>query len=393
MKTYNQASIQDHKIVLKIIPIIGVLFFAITLFLALRSSGTGLYEVSIYDTYTPTFWLLIIGTILFGIVSSLGEIFYGLEDYGWIPGVSLIVAANLIVLSLPILNNYAFVTQWDDVNHFSISRNILDYGQPNPENFYPISHLLASAFTLITGLDLHDTILLFPVIFFVIFILNTAFAIWVLDQNPRVRGLVITMASILLFSNFSTVFRPVHFTVCLIPLFIGWLYTSRKSRRVTDVLVALLMLIFVPFLHPLAVFSSAVLILAFGFAFILKHPHNFKNIIGEFFNPLSILLVLWLTWFTTFRVFGSTTRRLVAVLTQGLLGGHSLYGYINAADRASLQLNELFPLILYTFGSTIIYLTIAGIVIIWVLIQIIRRDRTFSEHIIALSLFTPDSCA
>ncbi|HEY5573210.1 MAG TPA: hypothetical protein VIK64_09395, partial [Anaerolineales bacterium] len=117
--------------------------------------GSGAYEVSLYRAYPAAFWVCIFSTILLGQLAAWLEIFYVRKSYGWLYPLCLVLFANLLVLSLPTLRHYAFVTQWDDVNHFAQSLTILDSRRPDPADFYPAAHLLVAAFSRLAGLDLH----------------------------------------------------------------------------------------------------------------------------------------------------------------------------------------------------------------------------------------------
>jgi hypothetical protein len=370
------------------VDIAGSLVLATAFYLASRTPGDGTYEVGIYQAYPRELWVAVILGILLGLAGTLGNLSPASGSGGWLSNLLLVIISGSFVLSLPFLRDYAFVSQWDPVNHFAHVADILEHGRPFSENFYPVVHCLAAFFSLITGVLPQETILVLPVLFHLFYVANTAFAIWTLDPDPRARRLTITLASPLLFANFGSVFRPTHLAVCTLPLFVGWLWRSRgRGIGASDAVPLLLLLVFLPFLHPLAVISAAAVILLFGAASSGSQLRKLPRRTGSLLNPLFILLIIWLTWFMSFRLFGATTRRLVETFVEGLSGAHSLGGYVDSAQKARLSWREVVSLIGYTYGPMLLYLGLAAIAVIQSLRQSLRRGRPVPAHLLALSLF------
>jgi hypothetical protein len=368
--------------------ILGVIALSAALFMASDMPGQGAYEVNIYKAYPSLFWILLSIALISGFITVFSDIFSTDKLRMWVYGFLLIVLVNIFVLSLPYLRDYAFTGQWDDVNHFGYATSIAEYERPDPQNFYPVSHLLAVAFSQITGLDLQVTIMLFPMLFYLVYLANTAFAAWTIDTSLRVRVLILTLASPLVFHTYSAIFRPTYFSVCMFPLVVGWIYQTRFQRRVwLDSIPFILLFVFLPFLHPWAVISTTAITLAFGVSFVWEHARRLRGNSGLFLTPVMILGITWLTWFTTFQVFGATLQRLFLSFASGLTGAHSLVDYVDKAQQVDLQINRILSLIIYTYGPTSLYLGFAGIAIIWTFVQIVRHRRQVPAYILALSLF------
>jgi hypothetical protein len=368
--------------------IVGALALSAALLLASSRPGHGTYEVNVYEAYPSPFWILVSVALSLGFMSVFSEIFSMHSPYGWVYGFLLIVLVNSLILSLPCLRDYAFTNQWDDVVHFSLAMNIVEYGQPDSQNFYPTSHLLATAFSQITGLDLQVVISLFPMFFYLVHLANTAFVAWSMDTRSGVRALMMTLASPLVFHTYSTTFRPTHFSVCMFPLVVGWIYRTRFQRlRWLDSIPFVLLLIFLPFFHPWSVVSAIGISLAFGIAFALEPTKRLRSDSSLFLTPVVILGITWWTWFTAFRVFGATLRRLVLSFGNALAGTHSLADYLSKAQQAELHLSRVLSLVVYTYGLTILYLGLAGLVIIWTFVQVVIRRRWVPAHLLALSSF------
>jgi energy-converting hydrogenase Eha subunit A len=368
--------------------VLGVIALSAALFMASDMPGQGAYEVNIYKAYPSLFWILLSIALTSGFITVFSDIFSAGKLCIWVYGLLLIVLVNIFVLSLPYLRDYAFTGQWDDVNHFGYATSIAEYERPGPQNFYPVSHLLAVAFSQITGLDLQVTIMLFPMLFYLVYLANTAFAAWTIDTSLRARVLILTLASPLVFHTYSTIFRPTYFSVCMFPLVVGWIYQTRLQRRVwLDSIPFILLLVFLPFLHPWAVISTAIITFAFGISFVLERTRRLWGNSGLFLTPVMILGITWLTWFTAFQIFGATLQRLLLSFTSSLTGAHSLADYVDKAQQSELQLNRILSLFIYSYGPTSLYLGFAGVAIIWAVIQIVRHRRRVPEYVLALSLF------
>lgn len=373
--------------------LIGLLALAGALFVAGGTPGTGAYEVSIYRAYPVPFWVLTVVTIGTGITIGLGEVFVGRRPYGWVHGFGLVVAANTLILSLPYLRDYAFISLWDPTNHFSFALNIIEHGRPAATDFYPVAHLIAAAFSRFTGVDLQIVILVFPVIFYLVYLANTAFVAWTIDERPAARGLILVLASPLVFYFYAGMFYPTHFAVYMVSFVAGWIFRVQSGKgQPNDRIPLLLLLPFLPLLHPWAVVSGATLIAAFGIACIYQRIHGFRLSLHRydlkfFLLPLLVLSSVWAVWFTRFPVFGATLQRLISSLTRGAGGRASLTDYISAAQRGGLSTERISSLIVFTYGPGLIYCGLAMVVLTWTLSQVARRRSNVPVQTLALSFF------
>lgn len=373
---------------LKLITIISILCLTGALLIAANTPSSGTYQISIYQAYPATFWLLLVIAIGLGLVSIFGEILLEKRSYRWWLPFLIVVLANTLILSTQYLQDYAFATQWDDVRHFGSVTSIIENQQPDINNFYPISHVLVTTFYLFTGLSLQKTIILFPTFFYLVYLANTAFAAWTVSTRPGVRGVMMALATPLVFGTFSTIFRPTHFSVYLLPFFIAWLYRTRLQKTGhVEKMIFVLLLLFLPFIHPWAVISALFILLLFWFAIAWKSRSEFKEKSDLYLTPLSITLICWLVWFIRFRAFGATIKDLFDSLVNSIARAESLPRYLEIADRASLPISKIISLIFYTYAHAFFYFAPAGIVVIWIMIQMIRRNRQLPTHMLALSCF------
>ena len=397
--------------------------------------GSGAYEISLYHAYPAAFWILIVSTILMGQLAVWLEIFSARKSYGWLYPLSLVLLAHLLILSLPLLRHYAFASQWDDVNHFAQTLTLLDTGRPDPADFYPAAHLLVAAFSRLAGLDLHAALLLFSPIFYLVYLANMAFVACLVDGRPGARGLVLSFSLPLGYATFSSVFRPVIFSVYLLPLLFGWLYKTRLLKASwVDSLPFLLILIFLPFLHPWAVLTAALLLLALSLARLLSLPFapsvsensmfldQHSSLPGQLTDssqftirnsplasttlprtpaperppasplpstpPLALLSVIWLTWFSSFEIFAPSLRRVLNSFTLAITAEHSLSDYLDKTQRIQMPPGKIVSLIVFNYGPAILLLALAAVAIIGVINGFARKKHHVSLDLLALSVFT-----
>lgn len=376
-----------YTILIKLGVIIGFLALVGALLIASNTPATSTYEISIYQAYPSLFWFLLAFIQIIGLMSIFAEVFLVRRPYGWLLPFLMVALTNTLILSTQYLRDHAFATQWDDVSHFGMATSVLDNEQPDINNFYPISHLLATTFSLLTGLDLQLTILLFPILFYLIYLLNVAFAAWCIDTRSGVRGLMMALATPLVFGTFSTIFRPTHFSVYLLPFFIGWLYRTHKLKvGFADKIIFILLLAFCPFFHPWAVISTIFVIFFFWFALAWKSISKFKDESESFLTSLGIIGITWLIWFMEFRAFGATFKELIDSFISGIARSESLPKYVNLVEKSGIQIYKILSLIFYSYGHAFLYFSLAGVVMIWVLLRLIRRHH-IPTHILALSFF------
>lgn len=371
----------------------GILSLSAAMVVASAFPGDGSYEASIYQAYPTFFWILIGFALVMGVFSALSSVFIYRDSYAWVFGFMLIVASNCLVLSLPLLRDYAFMGMWDSANHYSYTLNIVEYGRPHPENFYPMSHLLAAMFHMLTGIELHAIILIFPLFFYLLYMANTLFLAWTIDNRPGVRALIMVLASLLVYSFFGVMFYPTHFAVYMMPLFLGWLLRSRLGNTGTlDSLPILLILFFLPFLHPWAVISTVVVTATFILSAWWRQLRtgSMSTILSKpsiFLTPLLIVSVTWLAWFTTFQLFGASVQRILHSFRVGLGGPEALSRYLEVAQRAGLSVERVVSLILHTYGPSLLYLGMASTVIGWVWFRAAHYTSKAPLHLLALSIF------
>ena len=238
--------------------------FAGVLFLASFYVGDGSYESSLYRSYPPIFWIGIISAFVLGLTQILFVSFQRPNSYRWLLGLLLIVVVNLFIISLPYFRDYMFNGQWDSPNHHSMIQNIIRTERPFSDDFYPVAHLLTAAFSLISGESIPNSMHFTTIFFYFLGVMNMFFLAWVYDPRPGVRGILLALASFPLYSTYQSMFFPVQYSIYMLLFFIGWfLKTRQPDRSWREVVIFILSLLFLPYLHPLAVVVPLVFLIIY----------------------------------------------------------------------------------------------------------------------------------
>jgi len=370
----------------KIVFIYSLIFLLVSaiFILAVFFPSYGNYEWNIYRSYPLYFWVLIILCISLSTGISFYEIYKYPDKYNWLVGFSLLLLINVFLISLPFARNYAFASAWDTASHYGYILDILRKGVPSDFNFYPIAHLSAMSFMFSSSLDLYDILLVFPIFYYLIYICNTAFAAWVIDKRPSVRGMILLISLPLIYQAFTTVYRPVQYAVFFAPYLVGLLfikYNSLSSWK--DNLLLVLILIFLPFLHPWGVIFSFVLMIAYylSYRFICK----FSISVDYLTTMIFILFITWFTWFSSFRLFGVTLKTILISFAEGLTGEYSINSLTLRAQQVDLPASKIISLIVFTYGTSIIYVIIAVLVGAILFLKFVRK-KVLSQYANSMSL-------
>ncbi|MBI3160210.1 MAG: hypothetical protein HYZ26_11495 [Chloroflexi bacterium] len=343
---------------------LGVVSLLAAASMTLRNLGSGNYEASLYSQYPASFWILVSTSGLISILTVFLEIFYVHRGYQWVWGVVLLLALTAFMLLQPYLRDYAFHGQYDTVVHYSWSLEIVDYGTPAEEDFYPLAHLWASLLANATGITVQKAVLLLPVLMYVVGICNAFVLAQAIDDRPQIQGLIVLMLVLPVYSFFQSMFYPLQMGIYFLWLFLAFFIRTRKaSRSIQDSLIFIVILFALPFIHPLAVLAALVAIVSYYATAALtgsERPdrQQTKSLFESFVVPFAMLFASWFTWFSNFRAFGISVNRIFQALVEEL-SGQSFASRYSDVVQGSNTLAELSRLAIFVHGPALIYLALA----------------------------------
>lgn len=300
-----------------------ILISAVLVVIISTPPATG-YEISIYDAYPISFWVLLITTIACGIVILIHQAFDEKLSRWWMAGFSVILFSNLLILLLPVARGYVTFGRADVLAHIGYIAEILFTGHfplTGPKaDYYPALHILCADLSLATGLTPEQLAELIPVLFFMFYIISIYLLAKEVATHWRQVLLITTFGSLLLFQHNvgNVMLAPAVqcFYLCPFTLFL-FFKTQKIGNNLSHALPFILTLLFLPLFHPGE--GSAFMILIFmclGFSSWLYRRIKKTNQVDEtsvmlsrsisFFMPGLILFTIWFVWFSSFFAFART---------------------------------------------------------------------------------------
>jgi hypothetical protein len=199
---------------------------------------------------------------------------------------------------------------------------------------------------------------------------------------------MVTLGLPLVIGTYPAIFRPFLLALYAIPFFIIWLFEAKTGQQRTRATIPfILTLLFFPFTHTIIALAIVLLLTLLT----LTSYTDKKNAIftfQEMFTSLTILIILWLSFFSSLYIFPWLIKKLLSTLL--FIGsGRSMAGnYLKAAQHAAIPLYKIISIVFFSYGSIILYLIPVFIAIVFTLFQIIHHKRKIDPIPFALSIFS-----
>jgi hypothetical protein len=357
----------------RILGTVGSVFILIALcIIAITPIASG-YETSIYGAYPWYFWGLIILCIIFGIIMLIHSTFGAKPQHlqGYIGGVIIVIAANLIILLLPIFRGYYISDAADEVSHLGWIKDIALTGHIGATDVYPISHIFAFQTSSITTLDPRFVIMILPSIFYLIYLAGIFLLSRTLSKKFGTVLLVLTFGLPLIFTSFNNEFLPTQFSLYLVPMILFLFFKRFSNQYLKYSVMFFTLLVLMVFVHPLGCLFLIGLFVLLSLSFIF-HDLLLKRIniqVDRFsknlFSPLipaSILIVLFFAWYHRFKMINESISNFFSWFING--GGVSpLAQVVQQGQNSHLNIFQVVHLIINTYGQVILFIILALIAI------------------------------
>jgi hypothetical protein len=348
----------------KILAALGSVLILLALsILAFTPEASG-YEPSIYNAYPNYFWVIIILSLMCGILILIHKAFTDDKQHSqwYLAGIFILIATNLIVITLPISRGYFISDFADEVSHLGMIKDILLNGHVGVNNFYPISHILTSQINLLTGLDVRFVIKIMPAIFYLIYLAGLFLLARQTSKNIRVTILVMGFGTPLLFTFYTNLFLPTQFCLYVMPMLLYLFFRCNENHILNRIILFYLFLSMVPFLHPLGAILIVAIFILLGIAEMTRYLGLKKNggeqidrsfAWGVIWPPAVILFILFFGWFSNFSFFKF-------VLSQFFSGGASpLDDMVQQGATARITLLDFVRLLFNNNGQDLLMLFLA----------------------------------
>lgn len=357
-------------------------FFSALIIILQRPSAQG-YEISIYSAYPWYFWILICFSSFTGIVTLIYNSFVPLKSKSWVIGLIICMFCNITLLLLPIFRAYTVSNFADEVTHLGIIKDILLNGHTGSRNFYPSSHLIVISIYLISSIPPELCIKFIPAIFYSLYIVCIYKYAEVANCLPSQKMLILAFGSVLLFTYFNYLFLPTQLFLYYVPfiLLVNEKRNSIKNKELWS-LIFILVLIFLPFFHPLGTFFVISIIIIYEAAKVLSQFPTYKSMNSiKYVNlkPAIILTVIMIIWFSTFVAFKYTILEAYNAIIYDY-GASPVVTVGQQLQSVNYGYYDLFELISKNYGHELIY-TVLSVISIYILIRNILLSKYIPKQI------------
>lgn len=379
----------------KVIITIGFVFISLIAFIIARTPPASSYEISIYQVYPVYFWMLVIGTMFCGILVLIRNAFCkGQPSYLYLYGYFLLIALNLIIITLPIFRGYFIKSGGDEITHIGYIFDVLKYGHIGNTNIYPVSHILSSQIALIGGMDIRTVINILPVCFYILYMLGLLLLAKNVTRYSKQICLILAFGSVLLFTYFNYLYLPTQYIVYALPLFLYLFFKSKSQNDYKFNICLLIYLISLPFLHPLgSLLSIAILILINLSTYLarLLYRKKVKSGIPDSYSkinswlPVIILFVIFFAWYSTFSLFKASVKDTFSLFTHEEIKT-PISEITKGIAEVQYTLFDTIHRIVSNYGQDIIFGLVAAVAILFLLKKYFSRQNMFTSIEIFFSL-------
>ncbi|NHN61425.1 MULTISPECIES: hypothetical protein [Halorussus] len=364
---------------LKSLSAVGAASVATALLFVAMNPAAGDYEITVYDAYTPAFWLLLLFAIFVGQLVIFGSRHDDDRRRFWKYGLLIVLAANLVILVIPALR-YHLYARGDIITFIGMIRQIIDLQHVPRSNYYPNIHLLASTFSYVTGIEPQKVVNVLPPVMSIFYIVSTYALLNVLFADFRKVAFVLPFSSLLVLGYSQVQFHPGVFAFMLVPFLFFLVFRGYRGRSLYRYRLPLVVsVVAVAFYHPaVTVFFTGMLVLLKlallgGRRFSVNVPTNETTSVVA----ASIAFVLFFSWYYSFEsIIGSTL--LIVYTLVGMSEGSSTFGHIAGVfGRTSPELADVALVGIYTYGFVGAIISMGGVFLCYYAYLVVRGRRQF----------------
>lgn len=354
----------------KLTIIIASFFCMTSFFFLVNTPPASNYEISIYGAFSPVFWILFIGSIVFSAIFIISYAFNPIEKRYLIFSIFLIILIFSAFFLLPVIRDYSFISSgrgWGGIlERVGLIKTIIQSGYLSTTDWYPVSHILVANLNMI-GIPILNSVLLIQLIINFVYISFLFYYIRELDLGFKYSNVAMLFCALsLIYLNFHVIFTPAVMSFLMIPLFLYLLRKGEKDEKYKFKILVLLLAITIIFFHPLTTF---LLILIIIFIFFTKKLYLFFNL-GDIKKNTSaliflIIFILFFTWSSSFLQFDRTMKR--SWISLSGMGHYSpLEGHMNMLGETGLTFVQIIERFINMYGVIMIYAGIALICLFFI---------------------------
>lgn len=368
----------------------------VTLLVIAQTPPASGYEISIYDSYPPYFWVVVIIPFIISMISiciNPSEKRSTPSTYQYITVIGTMVTL-LLLLSLPFFRGYLLYTSGDVFAHIGYTKDIIESGAIGYNNLYPPLHILLYALLSFSGIDFTQITLFIPQIFVTVYVIS----IFILARSMRLtplEALVTTFLAIVPVLGIEITREfvlPSFSAFCMIPLTLYVIFKSRSHLNARSYsLLMVILLMYFPFMHlEVAFFLLVCLISLYAGSHLIARIRNDGSegdfIQGDYLLPSLILCIGFLLWVMSFVTFQKIIVRGIKQV------------FFDSGDSPSVLIEEMIStthfgvidsvlIITKSYGTILGFLLLATLLSSLVIIQFLLGREHDPRHLILAVLF------
>lgn len=383
--------------IIKLLSAFCFLAIALSIVAAHDAPAAG-YEVSIYNSTPLIFWVVIVGSTIWGLLVVLQQIYSGGHKLNntWMAGFSVVFLSYTAILALYLIRGYGFFNlNGDAATHIGIIKRVLSEGVLPSSVIYPITHVYTAGAIMISHIDLTFIYTFIPLAFYILYI--PIFYLLAKEILPeKGQAMIATTLScafltgVLPFSSDHLFFIPNMVANAIFPVWILALFKYLRTASLSwGLALYALILLFIPF-HPITAIALMVIISTiplglFAYRYLIKKSSaGTRSIIATSAVIFLIILVWFVIWVSNY--WTGTVQSLLRYILYGgasyltLLNNDassaSIYGYgiVNVVSQILKMMGGAFAFVL---------LSVLCLPIIW------KELRKNSQVLQILTLYGP----
>lgn len=360
--------------IIRVISLINILSLLAALSIILITGPATGFEPSIYDSYPWFFWIFLISPFFISIIILIYYALYDRLDNLWIFSFFTIILSDVILFSLPFIRGYVTLGSGDILTHIGYMKDILQEGNIPTSNIYPALHLIGVDIHLISNLSLEKITMFIPLLFSFVFILCFIALAQQITKNRSEFFLLLALVTIPSLGIVHDLFSPNHEAFLLLPLFLYLIFKFINNFNQKSLIFCIILFsLAVVFFHPLV---TIYLILFFLFVSIIRLTKLHLKVekqIPNFYLPLSMVTVIFLSWSTYIFLFGKTFIKFIdAIVGHGDVVSE-MQRYTRVTQTHSIDIEHLIQYILNVYGQNMILGGLAFFCILFVIWAFIYR--------------------
>lgn len=330
------------------------------------------YEISPFYC-CKIFWISILSVNILSILI----LYFTIIDknyymYKYIPYfIIIILVSNMLIVSYPFLRDYYLYGGADPIGHLNRVISILKKGLVNSDNFYPLTHLMLSVLSIITGVYPGILFKILPNVVYLIKILLISSIVLRLT-NLRNNIAIVLIVTPFLFSYYEIAVYPHYYSLLILLIVIYYLFNWNKI----GLFIGLVSLIFY---HP---YTSFYTIILFSTMILFRSFIYKQNQIKQINRPrigiiVASIIILWYLWMSNFGFTYEYFRDIIIKLNKAAM---EIPRTTEISFVKNLTIKEKIQFVLRLYGGQIIY----SLLIIYSMIYLYRKKMLNNNIIIIL---------